>query len=54
MKVNTNSVEYWGTAYVYTHVHGLLLNAELEFSCLSHEVRLVALALYCLDSAHSS
>ena len=30
---------------------GPLLYVELEFACLSGEVRLVALALYCLDSA---
>ena len=34
--------------FIYT-VHGLLLNAELESACLSGYVRLVVLALYCLD-----
>ena len=29
---------------------GPLLNVEFEFACLSGYVRLVALALYCLDS----
>ena len=29
---------------------GPLLDVELEFACLSGWVRLVALALYCLDS----
>ena len=28
-----------------------LFNVELEFACLSREVRLVAIALCCLDSA---
>ena len=34
------------SAYNITTVH-----VELEFACLSGYVRLVALALYCLDSA---
>ena len=38
------------SSFVILCVHAQY-NVEFEFTCLSGQVRLVALALYCLDSA---
>ena len=40
--------------YLCFNYPGPFLNIELELACLSGKVRLVSLALYCLDSAPPS